>query len=104
MKPTRKPTAKECAANVEIEPTDSGAWFALRTPQINGYSGDAAIHIERTLNNVCFEIAIWHDGEFSTDEESEPLQLHFCDPEQFIRSGKLVIKLQEQVNGTKSKL
>lgn len=69
-------------------------WFAIWYPQMGGYSGKAVV---RPLPEGCFDMWIWHAGEFplSDGEVSSPFHLHHCDAEQFIRFGQQVQSIEK---------
>ena len=82
MKP---PTAEQCTNNEVIECANNEEAMAIWLPQVGGYSSFAwAIHFKND-SNECFQVRVYHDGEFPKDEET--IELHFCDPEQIIAFG-----------------
>jgi hypothetical protein len=88
IKPPPAPTPEQCSSKASIQfagRTLTAAWY----PQMGG-SGSACL-IEKDSSG-CFDVWVWHDGEFPFGEgdEREPAFLHHCDPEQFIRFGELV--------------
>jgi hypothetical protein len=86
MAPSRQPTSEECDSGAVFETDETGAWHALWLPQFGGYTSRAAVYIWNNSES-CFEVAVWHDGEFPTDELRV---LHCCDPSQFIEFGEVV--------------
>lgn len=90
----REPTAEECNKNTEIEPNKFAAWY----PQMGGYGSFCIVHDLRSDAPGCFDVYIWHDGEFpfssadiEEDENGKKVAvLHHCDPEQFIIFGNIV--------------
>ncbi len=89
--PATAPTAEECSANSKIE-WDGHQCFAAWYPQMGGYTSPCLII---PWEGGCFDVFVWHDGEFPFGEEDDvrgPVrQLHHCDAEQFIRFGTLVL-------------
>ena len=97
MKPSRMPTSEECSANAVFERVECGAWHALFSPQFGGYCGPAAVYIGDGSNEEsCFELVVWHDGEFPLGDGNpgEPIAVHCCSAEQFVRFGKRVLAMQ----------
>lgn len=93
----REPTGDECNANAVLyEDADGVRGVACWYPQMGGYVGKAIIEVGR--GDGCFEVYVWHDGEFPFSDESapgeSPAHLHHCMAEQFIRLGELVLRLQ----------
>jgi hypothetical protein len=41
----------------------------------------------------CFDAFVWHDGDFPFGDYA-PIELHHCDPEQFIQFGQAVLNAQ----------
>lgn len=68
--------------------------YACWYPQMGGYVGKCVIVLGPS---GCFSAYVWHDGEFPF-EGSSPVNLHHCDPQQFIEFGELV-KQKQQENG-----
>lgn len=90
----REPTAEECSANTLLWERDGVRAYACWYPQMGGYVGKAVVEVWPTDSNVCFEVSVWHDGEFPFGEDTAPARLHHCEAEQFIRFGQLVQRLQ----------
>jgi hypothetical protein len=64
---------------------------------MGGYVGKCVVVIEDPSGeyNSCFDAYVWHDSEFPFgDQDREPVCLHHCDAEQFIRFGELVLRKQ----------
>jgi hypothetical protein len=93
MKPTRQPTTEEIRKCAAFETNEIGTWYAMYSPQFGGYVGVAAVFIYHNHENTCFEVAVWHDGEFCTEEDDLPAQFHCCSAEQFIQFGQKVRSL-----------
>lgn len=85
-----EPTAEQCSSNARVE-QDGKRLFAAWYPQMGGYVGRCWIE----LCGGCFEVYIWHDGEFPISG-GNPTILHHCDAEQFIRFGETVRRLEQQ--------
>lgn len=90
MTEPNEPTSEQCSANAEVGKRMWAAWY----PQMGGYVGKCVVE---DLGG-CFDVWVWHDGEFAFGGEQEeapsPAHLHHCDPEQFIRFGETVKRLQ----------
>lgn len=84
----KEPTSDECSANIEVEPGYFACWY----PQMGGYSSHCLIHDLKSDAPGCFDAYVWSDGEFPFDREEgrDPVVLHHCGPEQFIRFGEFV--------------
>ncbi len=85
----KAPTSEECSANAEV--TDQqllgadakGARvFALWAPQLEGYTAKALVELGDS--SECFELFVFHDGEFPNDH-AVPMHLHGCSVEQVVR-------------------
>ena len=102
----RLPTGDECNNHSPIEYGGRVA-FACWYPQMGGYGGKCVVVSCANQNDgespaeACFDIYVWHDGEFPFAPDSdiehlgyarEPTQLHHCSAEQFIRFGETVRK------------
>lgn len=95
MIPVLPPTTDQCSSHT---PVDGG--FACWYPQMGGYVGKAIVY---PLPSGCFDVLIWHDGEFPFDPLNEdgdisdsrgPIELHHCDPQQFVDFGNWVASLK----------
>jgi len=100
MKP-RKPTADECSRNQLIQESATEVFRAIWYPQMGGYVGRAVIVFtkpEFAPPNACFDVYVWHDGEFPfhEDEERNPSRVHHCMAEQFVEFGKTVSELMKR--------
>ncbi|MEE8489957.1 MAG: hypothetical protein V3S43_06440 [Acidimicrobiia bacterium] len=87
LDPTRAPTSDECTHNVEVDGM-FGAWY----PQVGGYGGKCWIRFDSS--ETCFDVFLWHDGEFPLGDGDNPRELHHCMADQFVDFGKLVLKLK----------
>jgi hypothetical protein len=93
MRPTRQPTTEEIRKCAAFEDNELGSWYAMYSPSVGGYVGVAAVFIYHNVDNTCFEVAVWHDGEFGTEANEPPAQFHCCSAEQFIEFGQKVRSL-----------
>lgn len=84
-----KPTSDQCS-NGEIIEHDGKRYLATWYPQMGGYVGMCLVELSNQTK--CFDVAVWHDGEFPFGSEYQPILLHHCDAAQFIRFGELVQK------------
>ena len=99
---TREPTSEECNTNATIQyrgETYIAAWY----PQMGGYVGKCWLLLHACYENSKdlkpddgFDALVYHDGEFPFgDKAREPVRLHHCDPNQFIRFGELIQELAQ---------
>ena len=96
----REPTAEQCDANALLREDENHLYYAMWYPQMGGYVGKAEVQIAKDgSEDGCFEVRVWHDGEFPFDEDTRPgvgpAHLHHCAPSQFIDFGQKVMELQE---------
>lgn len=82
-----KPTSEQCSAG-EILEHDGKRYLATWYPQMGGYAGMCLVELSNKTK--CFDVAVWHDGEFPFETGDRPVILHHCDADQFIRFGALV--------------
>lgn len=67
------------------------AW--MYSPQVGGYS--AVMCVRTAREDGCFDVTVWHDGEFphggeSDDPPQKPVELHGCTAWQWLRwAGRL---------------
>lgn len=80
-----EPSADECSIGAAVTADDGTTGVAMWYPQMGGYSGKCIV----VRSGDCFDAFVWHSGEFPFEEQS-PVQLHHCDPEQFICFGERV--------------
>ncbi len=86
------PTAEECSDHATVE-YDGISGTACWYPQMGGYIARAIV----VPDHGCFDVMIWHDGEFpfkGEDPDQPPVRLHHCDADQFIEFGEFVKSLQ----------
>lgn len=96
-----EPTSEQCSSRAVLTGRYGGrevGLHALWYPQMGGYIGRA---IALCLN-PCWEVWVWHDGEFPFTADSPytfegdprpPAHLHHCMPEQFIDFGQRLLEL-----------
>ena len=60
--------------------------------EMGGYVGASVVLLDKSEGATCFDVYIWHDGEFPFSGK-EPHILHHCEAEQFIEFGRRVQKL-----------
>ena len=87
--PFPEPTVEQCAINERIEHGER-TYYAAWYPQMGGYVGKCLIEFEGGPS--CFGVYVWHDGDFPFGEGA-PVELHHCDPEQFIDFGEEVLSI-----------
>jgi len=92
-----EPTSDQCTAHAVLARDDKtgGVAFAAWHPQWGGSGGKCIVETGANPGD-CFEVHNWHDGEFPADA---PMSLHYCDPDQLIRFGELVKKMQGETPG-----
>jgi hypothetical protein len=98
--PPKEPSGEECSNNVTTY-FDGGYVVAAWYPQMGGHCGKCLIsysdhYDEEGKYADCFDIYIWHDGEFpftgEGEEGKQPIIMHHCSAEQFIDFGNILIK------------
>jgi hypothetical protein len=76
--------------------TTMACWY----PQMGGYSGKAVAVSDDT---GCVDLYVWHDGEFpftgDDDGPAPPVEVHHCDPEQFIQFGRQLTAFIDAADG-----
>lgn len=85
MREPREPAGDECTAGAPYE-HEGRRGFATWYPQMGGYTGKCVVLFDA---GGCFDVFVWHDGEFPFGGRS-PVEIHHCDPEQFIQFGEIV--------------
>jgi hypothetical protein len=97
-----EPTSEQCSAHAKVTGRVNGVeviGFACWYPQMGGYAGHAVL----LPLSGCFEVLVWHNGEFPfSEEDGSPAYLHHCDADQFIAFGefaKSVTPESEEANG-----
>lgn len=95
----KEPTSDECSKNYVISRKPGEVTFAAWYPQMGGYVSRCIVKSFTGDSNNCFEVYVWHDGEFPFDDESSPgkppAHIHHCNADQFIEFGKQVLQMQE---------
>lgn len=90
----KAPTDEQLAGNACIV-EDGRSYIASWYPQLGGYSAKAWVEFDLGPDNSCFDVHIFHDGDFPRNDEPPSLSFHHCSADQFIRFGALVNKMQE---------
>ncbi len=98
----KEPTCEQCNANEKVFEDEFRAGYAIWYPQMGGYSGKAIALIEKTDANECFDVLVWHNGEFPFDGEGgdNPRRLHHCLAAQFVDFGEKISRLIEPTEPT----
>ncbi len=86
-----QPTPAQCSTDATLSKDGPVLRFATWHPQWGGYVGQAIVEVHGP--GGCFEVFVWHDGEFPYDDKP-PLQFHYCNPIQLIRLALKVIEKQ----------
>lgn len=94
------PTIDECNANTVLYEDEDVIYRACWYPQMGGYTGRAVIGFPPGVKEPCFDVWVWHDGEFPfdpvTSPNMEPTVLHHCAADQFINFGNFVKQAVEE--------
>lgn len=102
----KEPSSDECYKNTQVYETENQVGYAIWYPQMGGYSSHAVVVMYKhgtdgPVEDNCFDAYIWHDGNFpfsdSPDKDKMPASLHHCSPNQFIKFGNTVLKLEKSV-------
>jgi len=96
--------------NGTVEQTERGFRLHAWHPQWGGYSSQAFVDFDETSGDSsgepgCFELTVWHDGEFPISEErandprtepseAEPFTFHHCGAMQHVYFGLDVLDAQ----------
>lgn len=62
---------------------------------MGGYCGKAVALINESSEESCFDVYVWHDGQWAFGDDQEPAEMHHCDPDQFIEFGRTVKRFQK---------
>jgi len=107
MKNIQEPTAEQCSNQEKVYEDEQKAGYALWYPQMGGYVGKAVALFDKqwtegrqgSREGGCIDVLIWHNGEFPFSgeggNEQQPVHLHHCDAEQFIRFGEALTRLNK---------
>lgn len=102
--PSSAPTSEQCSKEEPIAEAERARTYAFWHPQWGGYVSKATVRIgKHALDEPpsapgaaggfdCFEVEVWHDGEFPRDEA--PQRFHYCDPIQLVEMGLFVAEKQ----------
>lgn len=72
--------------------TGTACWY----PQMGGYVGVAVVLDPSGSDDDCFDVLVWHDGDFPFSEDDRPpRELHHCLADQFIQFGQFLNRLAE---------
>ena len=99
-----EPTAEQCSAHEKVFECESRIGYAIWYPQMGGYGGRAITLLDKSWTEYpngsaiggCFDVMVWHDGEWPFHDGENPTELHHCDPQQFIRFGEAIAQLNEK--------
>lgn len=93
-----EPTSDQCTSNESLTLADGRRAMACWYPQMGGYVGKALL----VDDGGCVDVYVWHDGQFpfSGDDydigpRENPVELHHCDPSQFIRFGEVAARFAD---------
>lgn len=92
-----EPTLEQCSECEVIREDADEVTFAAWYPQIDGYVSKCVVTATKQPSeyNTCFDVMIWHDGEFPFSGES-PVELHHCGAEQFVKFGEMVKRMAKR--------
>lgn len=98
------PTEDQASEHAKVFENDQYAAYACWYPQMGGYIAKAIAIFDKSWKEDangsrqggCIDVRIWHDGEFPFAGDAKdamgnplkPVQLHHCDPMQFVRFGE----------------
>lgn len=90
-----EPTNEQCSANARFQWGEIeclATWY----PQMGGYVGKAVVVLAPTNEEPCFEVFVWHNGEFPFSELNDPgikpVRLHHCDGRSFVEFGETLME------------
>lgn len=92
----KQPTPNQCSENAVTEENERHIYRAIWYPQMGGYVSKAVVKVSKSMiksGQQCFDIFIWHDGDFPLGGHGSPILIHHCDPNQFIEFGEQVKKM-----------
>lgn len=97
-----EPTGEQCSARALVFEDEQHVGYAIWYPQMGGYAGKAVALLHKqwveygngSREGGCIDVYVWHDGRFPFSDAS-PVELHHCDPEQFIDFGQALHALNE---------
>lgn len=102
----QEPTCEQCSANEKVFEDGHKVGYAIWYPQMGGYIGKAVALMDKEWTEFpngsdvggCFDVLVWHDGEFPFDGEggNTPRHLHHCEPEQFVAFGEKIAELNDR--------
>ncbi len=89
------PTAEQCTSNEQVFETEQHIGYAIWYPQMGGYFGKAVVVVARdSAPDDCFNVYVWHTGEFAFGDGGTPVRIHHCNAAQFIEFGETVMAMQ----------
>jgi hypothetical protein len=83
----REPTADECTRRAKVMDHGWAGWY----PQMGGYVSKCVA----VPAGDCWDVYVWHDGDFPFREGRPPRELHHCEPAQFVEFGNWLIQLRD---------
>ena len=93
------PTSDQCSAHAPCKPEGPHQYtYADWHPQWGGYVGKClvsfSVNSEGGDEPGCFDVEVWHDGEFPHDDDSRTVTRHYCAATQLIEFGLTVLEQQ----------
>ncbi len=103
-----EPTAEQCSAHETVYEDECNFGVAILYPQMGGYVGKAVAVFGKAddgdtaddMENQCFDVYVWHDGEFPFHDGEDPVVLHHCSAEQFVRFGESMRTVLRAASGS----
>ena len=99
----KEPTPEQCSENAVVFEGEGQIGYAIWYPQMGGYHAKSVAlcdknWIDRGTSRTggCVDIWLWHDGEWPFHDGQPPMQIHLCDPDQFIEFGEKLTALNNQ--------
>ncbi len=93
-----EPTTEQCSRNERTELSDGRVGYAGWYPQMGGYVGKCIVVPVPATGGMCFDVYVWHNGEFpfrgEGDPAVQPIELHHCMASQFIDFGEWLETLE----------
>lgn len=87
------PTDGQCSKRERLPDINGMHAYAIWYPQMGGYAGRAVVVFHPGQEDSCFDVLVWHDGDWPFDSEP-PRELHHCSPMQFVDFGEAVAEMQ----------
>lgn len=101
--PPPAPTSEQCSSRERVvhgERTFHACWY----PSTGGAVGRCLVEVvvgsdstpDETEYEDCFDVWLWHDGEFGIPDDEHPRHLHHCSAREFVEFGEFVLGLTKR--------